>query len=325
MAVGPEGDLYASDLFDGVLYRISPNTIPSAITNLSLNAVSSSQVNLSWSTPADGGSPITSFQIFRTLNGAPFAPLITIPSGTSYSDTSLSSGNVVTYMVRAVNAIGPATPSNIPTPVTTSPLIITANFTASKDNTLYEDPAGGFSNGAGKNFFTGTTLQPGIRRTLIQFDLSSIPVGAVIDNSTLKLYMSKTITGPVVNTIHKVTNNWGEGTSDASGPEGIGAASTNGDATWIHMFYPNILWNNVGGDFVATATASKVINGTGFYVWNDTKMTSDVQVWVNNSTSNFGWLIKNADELTSPGSKRFDSRENISGKNPLLTVTYHIP
>ncbi|MGH6958897.1 MAG: hypothetical protein ACREE7_00285, partial [Dongiaceae bacterium] len=67
---------------------------------------------------------------------------------------------------------------------------------ASKDNTLYDDPFGGLSNGAGPDFFCGVTANAAIRRAVIAFDLSGIPAGATINSVTLRLYMSRTIVGP---------------------------------------------------------------------------------------------------------------------------------
>jgi len=95
--------------------------IPDSISDLKLMVVSSTQVDLSWSVPNDGGSPIIGYQIVRNLNGGGFLPLIAIlgDSVTSYSDTTLSSGDMVNYALRAVNANGNAFPSNFPAPVTT--------------------------------------------------------------------------------------------------------------------------------------------------------------------------------------------------------------
>src|SRR5262245_48154830 len=53
-------------------------------------------------------------------------------------------------------------------------------LTAVNDNTLYQDPSGNLSNGAGQHFFVGDTgqLTNNIRRGLIKFNLSGIPAGS---------------------------------------------------------------------------------------------------------------------------------------------------
>ena len=64
------------------------------------------------------------------------------------------------------------------TSCTPNPCGTTVNLAASKDNTLYESSTGTLSNGAGTKFLaskSGTVL----RRGVIQFDLSSIPRGAI--------------------------------------------------------------------------------------------------------------------------------------------------
>ena len=64
-------------------------------------------------------------------------------------------------------------------------LLTTAMLNPTMDNTLFEDISGNLSNGAGDNFFVGTTNGGLIRRGLIAFDISSIPTGSTIDSASL--------------------------------------------------------------------------------------------------------------------------------------------
>ena len=48
-------------------------------------------------------------------------------------------------------------------------------------------------------------------------------------------------------------------------------------------------------------------------------MVADVQAWVNNAASNFGWLVL-GDESEAATAKRFDTRESASP--PILTIEY---
>ena len=51
-------------------------------------------------------------------------------------------------------------------------------------------------------------------------------------------------------------------------------------------------------------------------------MVADVQSWLDNPSTNFGWLLV-GNEALSETSKRFDSRENaIADNRPLLTVNF---
>ncbi len=74
-----------------------------------------------------------------------------------------------------------------------------------------------------------------------------------------------------------------------------------------------------GGDFSATVSASQSVGPLGYYTWNSVQMVADVQSWVNNPSSNFGWLVL-GDESDLGSAKRFDTRESASP--PVLTIEY---
>ena len=197
------------------------------------------------------------------------------------------------------------------------------NLTPSKDNTLYEyDPADGDrSNGAGFHFFAGETAMGELRRGVLAFDIAGhIPAGSTILAVTLSMNMSRTAldTARTVE-LHKLLADWGEGTSHAPGEEGDGAPATPNDATWRHRFFDTIFWTNQGGDFSATVSASQSVGPIGQYAWTSAQMVADVQSWLDNPGTNFGWLVL-GDESTIATAKRFDSRESASP--PMLTIQY---
>lgn len=200
------------------------------------------------------------------------------------------------------------------------------NITPSKDNTLYEyNPADGDrSNALGLHFFAGNTAEPEIRRGVLAFDIAgNIPVGSTVIAVTLSLNMSRTaLDDPRTVELHLLLADWGEGTSMAPGEEGDGAPATPNDATWRHRFFDTVFWTNEGGDFSATVSATQSVGPIGQYTWSSAQMVTDVQSWVDNPASNFGWLVL-GDESTSMTSKRFDTRESASP--PLLTIQYISP
>lgn len=202
----------------------------------------------------------------------------------------------------------------------------TTILSPSQDNTLYEDATGSLSNGAGQYFFAGTTNVGQIRRGLIAFDLSTaISGGSTVLSATLILSMSRTIIGAQPVALHPVLADWGEGSSDAAGEEGIGTGSTPGDATWLHTFYDGSLWTTAGGDFAATASATTLVGDLGSYQWSSPQMVTDVQAWIDTPANNFGWLLL-GDETPIMTAKRFDSRENPTEANrPMLVITYEPP
>jgi hypothetical protein len=197
------------------------------------------------------------------------------------------------------------------------------NITPSKDNTLYEyDPADGdTSNALGFHFFAGETAMGELRRGVLAFDIAvHIPAGSTIIAVTLSLNMSRTaLDDPRTVELHKLLADWGEGTSMASGEEGDGAPATPNDATWRHRFFDTVFWTNEGGDFSATVSATQSVGPIGQYAWSSAQMVADVQSWLDNPASNFGWLVL-GDESTSITSKRFDTRESASP--PVLTIQF---
>jgi hypothetical protein len=198
-----------------------------------------------------------------------------------------------------------------------------ANINPIKDNTLYQyDPAeGDVSNALGNHFFAGKTGMGELRRGVLAFDIAgTIPPGSTILGVTLSMNMSRTpLSIAYTIELHKLLADWGEGTSQASGEEGTGAPATPNDATWRHRFFDTIFWTTEGGDFSATVSASQSVGDVGVYTWSSSQMRADVQSWLDDPTSNFGWLVL-GDEKPILTAKRFDTRESASP--PVLTIQY---
>lgn len=98
--------------------------------------------------------------------------------------------------------------------------------------------------------------------------------------------------------------------------------------TWNDRFFgsnPATPWTTPGGDFVGTASASEVVNGTTIpspYSWGSTAaMVADVQGWLDDPSTNFGWILKNEDEADATDFRAFLSRE-AADHNPQLVVTF---
>jgi len=86
----------------------SATTVPPAPTNLAATAVSTSQINLSWT----GSKGATSYIVQRSPDGITWTQVGTA-TATSFSDASLSAGTTYDYEVLASNAAGNSAPSNM--------------------------------------------------------------------------------------------------------------------------------------------------------------------------------------------------------------------
>jgi spore coat protein A len=193
---------------------------------------------------------------------------------------------------------------------------------AGKDNTMYSDDWD-MSNGAGDYFIAGRTKISALRRGLVAFDLvGQIPAGATINTVTLTLYKSRGKGGAKNIWLHRALRDWDEGTSHASGEEGQGDPATSGDATWSHNLYPSFLWSSLGGDFDPGASAVTAVGGNGFYDWTSAPLAADVQFWLDNPDSNFGWILI-GEEDSDLTARRFDSHSNATtAQRPQLTVDF---
>jgi hypothetical protein len=211
--------------------------------------------------------------------------------------------------------------------------VVRISLSPSKDNTLYEDDAGALSNGAGLYLFAGRTGLTGgnlIRRGAVAFDVAGgMPPGSVVVSATLRLFLSNAPPGggPEPVALHRLTADWGEGTSNAGNPGGAGALSTMNDATWIHRFYDTVEWTMPGGDFVLTPTATTTVGTVlGYYTWDQSpQLAADVQAWLVSPATNFGWLILGSEAAASTA-RRFNSREHTdAATRPALIVDFTPP
>jgi hypothetical protein len=136
-------------------------------------------------------------------------------------------------------------------------------------------------------------------RTLIMFDLSSIPAGAEVDSAILKLFALQVPDEVRTYGIHRVTSFWEE--------SGV---------TWSTQ-------PTVASNYTDTADT---ISESG---WMDWDVTSDVDVMVSGAVAHWGWLIEDANEYdinNGVGRTEYASRErDTEDLYPVLEVSYHVP
>src|SRR5690606_5220039 len=181
--------------------------------------------------------------------------------------------------------------------------------------------------GAGEFIFAGRigTNAPGgpyNRRALLAFDVAeAVPAGARIDSVRLHLVIAQAsfALNPQF-AIHRLTRDWGEAGPDAGAPAAPGA----GGPAWPHAGDDTETWSQAGGGCGSTASSSFLFGtcaGAG-EVASSEGLVADVQLWRDNPSSNFGWILL-GDESQDHSAHKFHSREATTENNrPRLTIYY---
>lgn len=217
----------------------------------------------------------------------------------------------------------------------------TTSIVASKDNSIFQSAVNNSAGGAA-GIFSGANANGSPRRGLIAFDVAgNVPQGAIIIELQLTMYLGNAGSAlPQSIGLHRLTADWGEGTAGSSSPtvggSGNGSAASPGDATWNQRFFGSTNWTSAGatGDFASVASTTTIVGNaldTPYHWFQSTAMRDDVQGWLDNPGSNFGWAVINSNETTSGSVRAFYSRsatQNSTGGTlnpdfrPMLTITY---
>jgi hypothetical protein len=192
------------------------------------------------------------------------------------------------------------------------------------DTTLFETAP---DNNLGAGSLAAGATRGGLRsRALLRFDLTGIPANAVVNLAELRLNVVRSPSGSVssVFDLRRVLRAWGEGTG--SGNNGRQARS--GESSWHARLAPDTLWDTPGGmtgtDFSATVSASQEIGGDAAAVFASApELVGDVQAWVVNSATNFGWILVSESEANPLTALRFGSREDPANA-PVLVVVFSL-
>src|SRR5262245_25045128 len=162
----------------------------------------------------------------------------------------------------------------------------------------------------------GTTENAQGSRALLRFDVSSsVPAGASITAVNLFVTVVKAPLGGGRDSnfaLHRLLRDWGEGGKSGSS---TGSPASAGEATWVSRFHPATLWAVPGGqegtDYVASPSAAVFVSGLDLYEFvSSATLIADVQSWVDDPGSNFGWMLKSEDEVSDGTARRFASRED---------------
>ncbi len=306
-------------------------TAPAAVTDLAVGNPSETSLTLTWTAPGDDGSTgtATSYDIRYSTstidesNWASATPVTNEPtpsaanSNESMTVSGLTSGTTYYFALKTSDEVPNVSAlSNVPSETTVAvPVDRTFQNGVSPDGSYAgcEDtwvwaylPTGNFGDntyGNGMGYYNSN-----IKRSLIKFDLSSIPTIATVNSATLELYISKVDTNRTVEA-YQVLQPW-----------------TRYGSTWITYDGTNA-WNTAGcggsgTDHASTAAASLAVTTSDLNSSiTITLPTSLVEGWIANSSTNNGLLLKVTDETS--GEIRFAPENDSTAANrPKLVINY---
>ena len=200
-------------------------------------------------------------------------------------------------------------------------------YTGTRDVSVFEDFAANAS-GGDPVLYVGVTQFGDLRRAFISFDVSRMPPGTIIEDVELEMSVERARTGAEPHRLHRVTAGWDEGpaTSPDSGAGGQGVAAATGDVTWTHASFPLVSWSVPGGEFDPAESALTSVGSAGTMAsFGSQGMVGDVQLWVDDPSSNRGWVLV-GNEAGIHNAKRFHSSEAVNfALRPRLKVTFRSP
>jgi subtilisin len=276
--------LRAAQVADG--YVPPPPVAPSAPV-LSATA-GNGVVNLSWTGPANGGSPITGYAIYRGSAVGGATDFASVGPTQAYADTAVTNGTTYYYQVAAMNAVGtgvrsnevsatPVAPTPTPTPSPTPP---PAWQQAPQGDWVGTYGADGYAL-LGWNHTSGDlvslpvaslTLDQGGRyrwsssttslRAVESPDQSTRRASQWFHTSSLRLHL--TFNTAYSGTLHLYALDWDSTirrqtviVDDGSGAQTVSLASSFNGGAWMH--FPI----NVAGGGTVTVRVDKVAGGNG--------------------------------------------------------------
>lgn len=339
-AINKAGTAYG----DEVQFTTSPTPTLAVVSTTLAGNIATTTASSGGTITSDGNALVTARGVCWATTTEPTIDDFKTSDGTGTGEftsdlTALSPG--ITYYVRAyaTNSVG----TSYGNEVSFSTNSITTTFFATKDAVIFNNQAANSANG---NYGAGGSelLQVGYAsptgiyaRTLIQFDLSSLPANAIIESVSLELTLGSSGSFVPEIAVYKMNQSWTEGTTSfctynaACNTQGMAISPGGTDVTWNETSYSGTganPWTMTGGTFSAQASATSIDLGASTILYNSNGLKDDVQGWVSNSAINHGWILKTEFITNTSAMRRFRSREGAvaSGDTstaPKLVITYH--
>lgn len=188
-----------------------------------------------------------------------------------------------------------ATPGATPTS-TTAPVPLT--LLALQDTMIRStDPTGTW--GSWISMESGTHSTFGLERALVQFDLGSVPPGAMLTSAKLRTYYTQygcplPVCEDMVTTIHRVKKVWQEATAS---------------------------WNTMGSESDSRVYSSLALPSSATNTWVEWDVTDLVREWLGSAYPNFGLAI-HGQEGPPDNYRVFATKEQALGLEPRLVLEF---
>lgn len=210
---------------------------------------------------------------------------------------------------------------------TTSSWAAQVTLFPSKDNTLYQS-SNTVSCGAGSHLITGRTDAASLRRAVLAFDVAgSVVAGSTITGVSMSIVVNRERDNAARDhSLHRLTEDWGQGASNCDGAEGQGAPAETGDATWLYSFFNTSTWSNLGGSFNLTPSVTvSLANGNGTFLFSGGSLIADVQEMLDFAGNNFGWVLIGEEGVDKTARRFYSSENGQPSRGPVLVVDFTPP
>ena len=281
-------------------------TPPAAPSNLVVTPVSGSILQLNWT---DNSTNETGFEIERSTTGSGglFTLLTTLGADViTYNNTDLTPSTNYCYRVRATNAAGSSDYSNTDCETTPATLSLQdgLNGYAGTRDTYTDNTAGQLSTirgGEAEMIQDIDPADPDERRSLLLFDLSSVPAGALVQSAELQMYVN--FEGQGFN-MHRMLVPWDEAT-----------------VTYASLGNRHFAADGTDAEISVNASWPGVDTYVGFITVS--VPASTIQDWIDGLLTNNGWLM--IASHPDDGQRERTHEWTTIEERPKLTVQYYPP
>lgn len=286
---------------------VSNVTPPQAPSGLTVTSVSGSAMRLDWT---DNSNDETGFEIERSANGSggPFTLIATVAAGTvTYENTGLTPMTSYCYRVRTIKSgsfsdyttVACQTTGNGPVSLSFQDGV---NGYAGTRDTYTDNTTGAIATvrGSDKEMIQDIDASEDERRSLLRFDLSTVPGGAVVQSAELQLYVKTEGQGF---RMYRMLTSWDEGTVTYAslGNRHFAPDGTDAEAT-INSSWPGV---DTYTGYISVSIPAATI-----------------QDWIDGVMANHGWLMvaSHADD----GQRELTRESDSIAYRPRLAISYVI-